>query len=66
MAKITSLELNCRDQNLVGVKKTYGNVNPDATPLVLKNFAVQLNSLTNNTLLNIVRVDREDITTVSE
>ena len=63
---IRSLEINGRDQNSEAVKKTYGNVNPDVSNLVLKNFAVQLNSLTTNTLLNIIKVDREDITTVTE
>ena len=63
---IRSLEINGRDQNSEAVKKTYGNINPDASNLVLKNFAVQLNGLTTNTLLNIIKVDREDITTVTE
>lgn len=63
---IRSLELNGRDQNSNAVKKSYGNVNPAASNLVLKNFAVGLNNLTNNTLLSIVKVDREDITSVSE
>ncbi len=66
MAKTTSLELNGRDQNSVAVKKTYGNINPEASKLVLKNFAVGLNNLTNNQLLNIVKIDREDITSVTE
>lgn len=63
---IRSLELNGRDQNSNAVKKSYGNVNPAASNLVLKNFAVGLNNLTNNTLLSIVKVDREDITSVAE
>ena len=63
---IRSLEINGRDQNSEAVKKTYGNINPNASDLVLKNFGVQLNSLTTNTLLNIIKVDREDITTVTE
>lgn len=61
-----SLELNGRDQNSNAVKRTYGNVNPDASNLVLKNFAVGLNGLTTNTLLSITKVDREDITSVTE
>ena len=63
---VRSLEINGRDQNSEAVKKTYGNINPNASDLVLKNFGVQLNSLTTNTLLNIIKVDREDITTVTE
>ena len=63
---IRSLEINGRDQNSEAVKKTYGNINPNASDLVLKNFGVQLNDLTTNTLLNIIKVDREDITTVTE
>ena len=65
MDKVTSLELNGRDSNSVAIKKTYGNINPDASALVLKNFAVGLNNLTTNTLINITRIDRTDITSVS-
>ena len=61
-----SLELVGRDQNSVAVKKSYGNVNPNASDLALKNFAVGLNGLTTNTLLSITKVDREDITSVTE
>lgn len=61
-----SLVLTCRDQNSEILKKSYGSVNPNSTKLVLKNFAVQLNNLTNNTLISVVKVDSEDITTVSE
>lgn len=61
-----SLELNGRTTNNDTVKRTYGNVNPAVSNLVLKNFAVALNNLTNNTLFNVVKVDREDISNVSE
>lgn len=63
---IRSLELVGRDQNSNAVKNTYGNINPASTNLVLKNFAIQLNNLTTNTLLSVLKVDREDITTATE
>ena len=63
---IRSLEINGRDQNSEAVKKTYGNINPNASNLVLKNFAVQLNGLTTNSIISVKKIDVEDITSVTE
>ena len=57
-----SLEINTRDENNVAVKKSFGNVNPNASNLVLKSFATSLNGLTTHTLVSVKKIDTEDIT----
>ena len=66
MNEQVTLELRYRNTGSELCKKSISNVNPNASDLVLKNFGIQLNSLTQNTLLNTIRIESRDITSVTE
>lgn len=58
-----SLELNMKDSNGNDIKKTITNVNPAITDTtVLNTVANQLVGLTNNTLITLIQIARNDIT----
>lgn len=48
------------------VTKTYNYANTESTNGELATFASQINSLTDNTLKKVVKVDRENITNAEE
>ena len=58
----TTLKLQMRDTTNNTSTKSITYANPAASNYVLKNFAVALNGLSNNTLEKIERVDTTDIT----
>lgn len=66
MAKVTTLQINALDTNRNAIQKSLGNANPNAKGYVLKEFAQRLNSLTTNTISNVYRIDKEDITNAAE
>lgn len=57
----TNILIESIDGNGKKLQKAVTNVNPTASNTDLKNFAEQLNALTNNTYVGTVKVDREDI-----
>ena len=58
----TSLQLALTDGALNSLQKTIPFVNPNASDYALKNFAIGLYNLSNDTLGEIIRVDKTDIT----
>ena len=66
MAVTTSLKIQTRDANLNNISKTVGNVNPAASDYVLKTFAENLTSLSNNNFAKVERIDTKDITSATQ
>ncbi len=66
MAVNTSLKIYSRDENLNALQKTVGNINPDAADYVLKNFAVGLMELSQNSYSKVERIDTKDITNATQ
>ncbi len=62
MAKSTTLQLLVNDALGNAIQRSVTHANPNASNYVLKNFAVQLNSLSTNTFNAVFRIDKEDIT----
>lgn len=58
----TALQLGLTDGALNTFQKTVPYINPNASNYTLKNFATALYSLSNDTLGEITRVDKTDIT----
>ena len=58
----TTLKIIADDPNGNEITKSVTYANPQASNVILKQAAQKLNTLTNNTLKKIVRVDTTDIT----
>lgn len=62
----TSLQLGLVDGALNSLQKTIPFINPNASDYALKTFAEGLYNLSNDTLNDIVRIDKTDITNAVE
>ena len=62
----TSLQLALTDGALNNLQKTIPFINPNASDYTLKTFAEGLYSLSNDTLGEITRIDKTDITNAQE
>lgn len=58
----TSIQVTSLSTNNEFINKTYSDANPNASNYVLKTFAQKIGSLTNNSLVSVHRIDKEDIT----
>lgn len=62
----TTLKIFVNDPNGNEIAKSFSNANPDASNVVLKTTAQKLNSLTDNTLKRVERINVTDITNDEE
>lgn len=64
MAYAQEIILVCTDSNNNDVTTTIGNINPAISDSTARQAAIRWNSLTNNTLIGVLRRQTIDITSV--
>ena len=62
----TAIKIYSTDSNENAIAKTVSNANPAASNYVLKNFGVQLMTLSNNAFRRAERIDTTDITNATD
>lgn len=62
LADKTSLIINAVNDNGDKVSKAITSINPNASPMALKNFAQKLSGLTNDTFTDATRVEQVNVT----
>lgn len=54
----TALNIKSKTQSQKDITKSVQNINPNATEAVLYQFAIDYNDLSNQTFVNVVRIDK--------